>query len=72
MNESTMKALSLIAAEMHIQNCISIAVTNKIQPDFSYVSEKVIGDLANHLKSYFEGGRFSPGSVVEIIVERKG
>ena len=71
MNEQTLKALSLIAAELHIQNYVSIAVVKKIPPDFSYVSEIVIENLANHFKSYFEGGLFSPGSVFKITAERR-
>ena len=69
MDEQTLKALSLIAAELHIQNYISIAVVRNIPPDFSYVSERVIEGLADHFKSYFEGGRFSPGSAFKITVE---
>lgn len=70
MNESTLKALSLIAAELHIQNHINIAVINGIKPDYSFVSEIKIPELADHFKSYFEGEAFSPGSVFGVTVER--
>ena len=68
MDEQTLKALSLIAAELHIQNHINIAVINGIKPDYSFVSEKRIPELADHFKAYFEGGMFSPGSVFSVTV----
>ena len=70
MNESILKALSLIAAELHIQNHINIALINGIKPDYSFVSERKIPELAGHFKDYFEGGTFSPGSVFSVTVAR--
>jgi len=64
MNEQTLKALSLIAAELHIQNYINITVCNGLKPKFSIVSEKLIPELADHFKAYFDGEIFSPGSVM--------
>ena len=55
-NEKTLKALSLIVAELHIQNLIALAAKNKRKIDYSYVSEIKIPKLADHFLSYFEGG----------------
>ena len=60
-NEKTLKALSLIAAELHIQNHISVAVQKGFIVDYSYVSETQLEKLANHFRHYFNGGVFSPG-----------
>ena len=68
-NESMLKAMSLIAAELHIQNLMTISINKKIQVDFSYVSEIAVPALADHFGDYFKGGKFSPGSVVGIKVE---
>ena len=70
MNEQTLKALSLIAAKLHIQNHISIAVIKGIKPDYSYISEIRIPELADHFRAYFEGGVFSPSSVFKVAVGR--
>ena len=67
-NEKTLKALSLIAAELHMQNLLTISIDKKMKVDFSYVSEIILPDLANHFMDYFEGGKFSPGSVFKINV----
>jgi hypothetical protein len=67
--ESTLKALALIAAELHMQNLITISIGKGITPDYSYVSEILISDLSEHFVSYCKGGIFSPGSVVKIKVE---
>ena len=64
-NEKTLKALSQIAAELHIQNWINISVANKRIPKYSTVSEELIPKLAEHLNNYFEGGSFSPGLVTQ-------
>ena len=63
-NEKTLKALSLIAAELHIQNHISIAVVRGFKPKHSIVSEILIPKLADHFRAYFDGGVFAPGSVM--------
>jgi hypothetical protein len=61
-NEPELKALALIAAELHIHNYISIAdKTKRLKLDFSYLSEENIPKLVDHFIGYFKGGRFSPG-----------
>jgi hypothetical protein len=70
-DKETLKALSLIAAELHIQNLISIAQQKKFKVDHSYVSEEQIPKLVDHFLTYFTGGRFSPGSVFKFPTERK-
>jgi len=70
--EKTLKALSLIAAELHIQNHISIAVQKKFKIDHSFVSELLIPELADHFMAYFNGGVFSPGSVMRLKVTAGG
>jgi hypothetical protein len=70
-NKETLKALSLIAAELHIQNLISIAQQKKLKVDHSYVSEEQIPKLADHFLTYFTGERFSPGSAFKFPTERK-
>ena len=62
-NEKTLKAMSLIAAELNIQNYVSISISNGIKPGFKEVSETYIYNLADHFRNYFDGGAFSPGSV---------
>ena len=64
-NEQTLKALSLIAAELHIQNHISVAVIQGFKPTHSIVSEILIPSLADHFMRYFNGDVFSPGSVMQ-------
>jgi len=60
-NKETLKALSLIAAELHIQNLISIAKQKKLKVDHSYVSEDEIPKLVDHFLAYLTGEKFSPG-----------
>jgi len=70
-NKETLKALSLIAAELHIQNLISIAQQKKLKVDHSYVSEVEIPKLADHFLDFFAGGKFSPGLAFKFPTERK-
>ena len=70
MNEQTLKALSLIAAELHIQNHISVANNKGIRIDHSIVSETMTPKLADHFMAYFEGGSFSPNSAMQYNVGR--
>jgi len=71
MNEQILKALSLIAAELYLQNEISIAIDEGYRPGYSYVDEGVVDKLACHFMRYFEGGGFSPGSVAKFIPIRR-
>jgi ABC-type long-subunit fatty acid transport system fused permease/ATPase subunit len=64
-NEQVLKALSLIAAELYIQNEISIAINSGYEPGYEYVKEKTKENLAAHFKAYFEGGGFFPGSITK-------
>jgi hypothetical protein len=70
-NQETLKALSLIAAELHIQNLISIAKEKKLKVDHSYVSEVEIPKLVDHFLGYFAGERFNPYNSFEFIKKRK-
>jgi hypothetical protein len=70
-NQETLKALSLIAAELHVQNLISIAKEKGLKVDHSYVSEIQLPNLVDHFLSYFAGGRFSPGSSFKFSTERR-
>jgi len=63
MTEETKKAMALIAAELHIQNQISIMAFQGMKPAFSMMSEKPIPKLAEHFKCYIEGDIFSPGLI---------
>jgi len=69
MNEKILKALSLIAAELYLQNEISIAIDEGYNPGYSYVKEDVIDRLSCHFMRYFDGGKFSPGSVAKLVPE---
>jgi hypothetical protein len=71
-NESILKALSLIAAELYIQNEISIAIDEGYSPGYPYVADEKVGKIAHHFKNYFEGGGFSPGSVAKLAPRPKG
>jgi len=71
-NESILRALSLIAAELYIQNEISIAIDEGYNPGYPYVADKTIDKLASHFKNYFEGGGFFPGSVAKLTPRSKG
>jgi hypothetical protein len=64
-NENILKALSLIAAELYIQNEISIAIDEGYRPGYPYVSDKTVEKIASHFKNYFEGGGFSPGTIAK-------
>ena len=68
-NEKTLKALSLIAAELYMQNLMTISMNKGMKVDYSYVSEIKLPELANHFFAYFEGGNFSLSSVFKIKVE---
>jgi len=70
-NESILKALSLIAAELHIQNEISIAIDEGYSPGYPYVTDNTVGKLASHFKSYFEGGGLSPGAIAKFCPRPK-
>jgi hypothetical protein len=71
-NESTLKALSMIAAELYIQNHISIAIDEGYEPGYPYVDDEITEKLASHFKNYFEGEGFFPGSVAKFTpVPRK-
>ncbi len=63
MDEKVLKALSLVAAELHIQNHISITLCNGHKQGYSYVSEIWIQNLANHFRDWSGGAVFSPGLV---------
>jgi len=67
-NQETLKALSLIAAELHIQNHVIIAQANGLIPEYANMSEKLIPKLADHFQNYFKGGLFAPGSVMPVKV----
>jgi hypothetical protein len=67
--EKTLKALSLTAAELHIQNHITLAAYNGLVPEFANVSEILIPKLADHFRDYFGGGTFSPGSVMPVMMK---
>jgi len=71
-NKSTLKALSLIAAELYIQNEISIAIDEGYNPGYPYVADEMIDRIASHFKNYFEGGDFFPGSVAKLTPRLKG
>jgi len=64
-NEKILRALSLIAAELYIQNEITIAIDEGFRPGYPYVKEETIDRLCNHFVNYFEGGGFFPGSVAK-------
>jgi len=69
--DQILNALSLIAAELHIQNIVSISKEKKLKVDFSLMS---IGDtpkLVDHFLEYFKGERFNPFEYVKQISERK-
>ena len=68
MNESTLKALSLIAAELHLNNLMTITISQGIPVDYSCASEINIQNLADHFSAYFSGGSFSPGSVLKPVI----
>jgi hypothetical protein len=69
-HESTRKALALIAAELHIQNQISIAIDSGFNPGYPYASDETIKKLADHFQSFFEGGGFFPGSSIKLTPMR--
>jgi len=68
MNEEILKALSLIAAELHIQNHMNILAFQNIKPGLSMMSEIMIPELADHFKNYFKGEVFSPGFVTKFEI----
>jgi hypothetical protein len=63
-NEKILRGLSLIAAELHIQNYISVAAQEGAKVDRSFVSENLIEEIADYFKGYFGGEIFSPGAVM--------
>jgi len=69
-NEETLKALALIAAELHIQNLISISKEKKFRIDYSYVSVEEIPKLVDQFMAYFAGGMFSENSKFKFPTER--
>jgi len=70
-NENILKALSLVAAELHIQNLVSISKEEKLKVDFSLLSVENIPKLAEHFFEYFKGEKFNPYEYVKPISKRK-
>jgi hypothetical protein len=70
-NKESLKAMALIAAELHIQNLISIAKEQKLEVGCFYVSAVEIPKLVDHFLAYFEGGRFNPLGSFKFKTERK-
>ena len=70
-NEKTLKALALIAAELYVQNEISLAVLNEHIPGYPYHDEKTMEKITNHFYNYFEGGSYHPGSIAKFIPMKK-
>jgi len=69
--DQILKALSLIAAELHIQNIVSISKEEKLKVDFSLMSVKEIPKLVDHFIGYFKGEQFDPSKYIKPIPERK-
>jgi hypothetical protein len=70
-NEKILKALALIAAELHIQNYNFLAARNGFETGFANISEILIPNMADHFRAYFDGEPFSTGSFVSVVPKVK-
>ena len=69
--DQILKALSLIAAELHIQNIVSISKEEKLKVDFSLLSVEKTPELVEHFLEYFKGEQFNPFKKLKPIPKRK-
>jgi hypothetical protein len=59
MNEQTLRALSLIAAELHLQNVMTVRISNNKKLADSFTSAETIKGLATSFNRYFSEGELS-------------
>jgi hypothetical protein len=59
MNEQTLRALSLIAAELHLQNLMTVGTSNNQKFTDSFTSAETIKGLAASFGRYFAEGELS-------------
>jgi len=69
--DQILRALLLIAAELHIQNIVNISKEEKLKVDFSLMSIEDTPKLVDHFLEYFKGERFNPFEYVKPIPKRK-
>jgi hypothetical protein len=69
MNEQMSRALALIAAELHLQNQMTVLIDDHKKLDVaSFSSSKTVKRFADHFQSYFETGVFPDDSIVKLTV----
>jgi hypothetical protein len=59
MNEQTLRALSPIAAELHLQNVMTVRISNNKKLADSFTSAETIKGLATSFSRYFSEGELS-------------
>jgi len=70
--EKTLKALSLIAAELHIQNIMDVIKSGGIIPNYSLTDEKFLEKIADHFLACFNGDNLSLMNILRPVVNAVG
>jgi hypothetical protein len=70
--EKTLKALSLTAAELHVQNIMNVITSGGIMLDYSLTDEELIQKLADHFLACFNGDSLSLMNILRPVVNAIG